>query len=83
MIIAIAGIATASFAAIKYSQKSNLKREENLLRYFETKNGHMERIANSFSATNDKMAEALTGLTVQIAVLNSKHNRKPRAKKTK
>jgi len=73
LIIAVTAIATTIFGAIRYTIKSNVKREENLLKYFETKNGHMERMAKDFTNTSKDFASAVKDLTVEIRVMAEKH----------
>lgn len=72
------------FLTIRYSMKQVAKREQallshtektqqNMLEYFETKNGHMERMSKSFILSSNKMSKALSKLSEEIAVLSSKH----------
>ena len=39
--------------------------------YYETKNGHMERMANEFTKSNNKMTTAVGKLTTEIKVLGA------------
>jgi hypothetical protein len=80
--VALAAIATvgSGITAIRYvigqmskMQKAFLNSQENqqktLFEYVETKNGHMERVANRFSASSDLMAEKIGDLNTSIQVL--------------
>lgn len=75
IILAISAISATIFGAIRYTIKSNVKREENLLKYFETKNGHMERMAKDFTNSSKDFAAAVKDLTVEIRVMSEKHKK--------
>ena len=64
---------TGLFAFLRYSTMESAKREKTLLDYFETKNGHMERIAARFSDSMDKNSIVLGDLKTEIRVLSEKN----------
>jgi len=56
----------------EHTQKS----QEMMLEYFETKNGHMERMANKFTDTADNLANVISGLSTKIEVMSATKNKK-------
>ena len=84
LILTGGAVISAVFVTIRYAMNQTAKREkallehtqktqESMLQYFETKNGHMERMAKDFTMASNKMGLALNKLSGEIKVLNSKH----------
>jgi flagellar biosynthesis/type III secretory pathway M-ring protein FliF/YscJ len=82
-IAAAVSIIGTVFACIKYIASQTAKREQSLLEhtektqsmmleYFETKNGHMERMADKFTATSKELAASINNLSTKIEVMSSK-----------
>ncbi len=81
LIVTIGSILAGMFLTIRYSISQGNKREKALLEYMEkmqnnqleyytNKNGHIERIAKSFTTTSNKMSKAISKLTTKIEVHN-------------
>ena len=77
LIITGGAVITGIFFTIRYSMSQVAKREqallthtqktqETMLEYFETKNGHMERMSKQFTTTSNKMAKAINDLSLII-----------------
>ncbi len=80
LIITGGAVVTTLFFTIRYLSLQNTKREKSSqdyhtkmqqmqLEYYETKNGHMERMAKDFTKASNKMSMAVNKLAVQIASL--------------
>lgn len=80
LIITGGAVITSIFFTIRYSLAQTAKREKALfdhtektqakmLEYFETKNGHMERVAKTFTVASNKMAKAIGNLSTQVELL--------------
>ena len=81
--LASVGVITAAIALFRYvitniktmqanfldSQKTQ---QSKLFEYMETKNGHMERIANRFADSSDEVAKKIGELTIHIDKLSRK-----------
>jgi len=78
LIITGGAVLTTLLVTIRYISLQNSKREKNAqdyhermqkmqYEYYETKNGHMERMANDFTKASNKMSNAITKLTKEIA----------------
>jgi hypothetical protein len=74
------------FFTIRYAMNKTAEREKSLLehtektqvsmlKYFETKNGHMERISSDFTKTSRDMSEAINRLSTEISILAVKHDK--------
>jgi len=85
IIIAVGAILAGFFGLVKYIVSQNTKREaiilENynkqqtqMMEFYEKKNGHLERISNKFSESNDAMTKAINDLTTEIRVLAEKRD---------
>lgn len=86
IIITVGAVVGTVFGAIKYMSSQNTKRERQLqvhnekmqemqYEYYETKNGHMERMAKDFTNSSNKMASAVNKLSAEIKVLSSKRKK--------
>lgn len=81
-IITAAGVVLAGvWGLVRYQISENKKREQAILEhtenaqrmlyeYIETKNGHMERMANRFTESSDKQATAINNLATEIKILS-------------
>jgi signal transduction histidine kinase len=80
-------VVTTLFFTIRYLSLQNSKREKQAqdyhtkmqqmqYEYYETKNGHMERMANTFTQASNKMSKAVNGLSQEIKTLSSVHKKK-------
>lgn len=79
----IAGLTTifgTIFGAVRYVANQTAKREkallehtqktqETMLEYFETKNGHMERMSNKFTDTAKELSNSINNLATKIEVM--------------
>lgn len=83
LIVSAATILGGMFALIKYSINQNSKREKIVLDFLQkmqtenleyntTKNGHMERMAKTFTLASNKMSKAVNNLATQVAVLKER-----------
>lgn len=66
------GFIGAMFGLIKYMTSENRKSQDTFLKYIETKNGHIERIANKFVESSDRNNTTLEKNTEQITILNER-----------
>lgn len=84
LIVTSGATLTGVFFTIRYAMKQISRREkallehtektqETMLEYFETKNGHLERVSNEFTKSSNKMAKAIAKLSKQIAILSTEH----------
>ncbi len=91
LVITVGGVATAMFATIRYSIAQNNKKDKGFLdylekmqtqqlEYYETKNGHIERISKSFSNTMNKNTRAIDNLATQVKMIP---NTNPKKRKTR
>lgn len=62
LILTIGGMFAAFFAMFRYFIQQSVRREKTMLEYFETKNGHLERISTMFSKAIDRNSRALNKL---------------------
>lgn len=84
LIMTAGAVISSLMVTIRFMSKQNAKRErqtqeyhENMQKmqyeYYETKNGHMERMAKDFTKASNKMSTAVGKLSSEIKVLSSKH----------
>ena len=84
LIITGGAVVSTLFFTIRYLSNQNSRREKQMqdyhegmskmqYEYFETKNGHMERMAKDFTKASNKMSSAINSLSGEIKVLNTKH----------
>jgi uncharacterized membrane protein (DUF106 family) len=82
-IITGGAVVTTLFFTIRYLSLQNSKREKQSqdyhsnmqamqYEYYETKNGHMERMAKDFTKASNKMSQAVSKLSSEIKVLAKK-----------
>lgn len=83
VITAIGVILGGIWGLVKYTISENKKREQAILEhtetaqkmlyeYIETKNGHMERMANRFTDASEEMSKAVNNLSTKIEILGAK-----------
>lgn len=84
IVIGAGAVISGVFALIKYMITQNTKREGAILQhnekqqtqmmeFYEKKNGHLERISNKFTDSNNSMIKAVGNLTTEIKVLADRH----------
>jgi len=81
IVIGITSICGTIFGAIRYVALQTAKREkallehtektqQSMLEYFETKNGHMERMSNRFADTAKDLSSSINNLATKIEVMH-------------
>lgn len=82
LVITVGGVVTAGFVTIRYATAQAARREKAILEnnrimqqmqleYYETKNGHMERMSKDFTKASNMMSKAINKLSTEIKVLSS------------
>ena len=82
LVISGGAVVTTLFFTIRYLSLQNSKREKQSqeyhetmqkmqYEYYETKNGHMERMAKDFTRASNKMTEAVGKLSTEIRVMGT------------
>ncbi len=83
IIVTVGSIFGIVFGTVKYIAAQTGKREkalldhtektqEMMLEYFETKNGHMERMADKFTATSKDLSASINNLSTKIEIMTIK-----------
>lgn len=75
LIVTAGAIISAVFLTVRYSIQQSVKRDKMQIEYYESKNGHMERMADKFTDAFNKNTKALNKLTTQIAVSKTKKSK--------
>ncbi len=71
LILTGGSIVTAIFLTVRYSIQQSVKRDKMQIEYYESKNGHMERMADKFTKAFNKNTAAINKLGTKIEVLTS------------
>lgn len=72
LIITGGSVITAIFFTIRYSIQQSVKRDKIQIEYYESKNGHMERMAKDFTNAFNKNTTAINKLSTKIEVMSAK-----------